>query len=69
MAQSKEQIAYAAYVKKATDEHQEVLPFGRWQTWKNLPEALQQRNRNLAEVRARYGRPAYKTDGITPFEP
>lgn len=32
MAQSDEQIAYAAYVKEATDEHREVLPFGRWKT-------------------------------------
>lgn len=24
------QVQYAAYVKEATDAHQDVLPFGRW---------------------------------------
>lgn len=40
MPQSDEQITYAAYVKESTDHHQEVLPFGRWKTWVQLPEAL-----------------------------
>lgn len=67
MAQSEEQIAYATYVKNATDEHQEVLPYGRWQAWVREMNPLL-RNRNLAEARAD-GRPAFKADGVTPFEP
>lgn len=46
MAQSEEQVAYAAYVKKATDEHREVKAFQQWLATKdgyidvpNMPEA------------------------------